>query len=125
MGFWIFMMIINLLIPFTMLGFGKYSSKNAPKEINDIFGYRTSMSKKNKDTWEFAHHYCGKLWIKCGWITLVFSIIAMLVVIGKSINVVGITSGIVCTVQCIVLIGSIFIVERALKRKFDNNGKLR
>ena len=54
-----------------------------------------------------------------------FSIIAMLVVIGKSINVVGITSGIVCIVQCIVLIGSIFIVERALKKKFDNNGKLR
>ena len=24
-------------------------------------GYRTSMSMKNKDTWEFAHKYCGKV----------------------------------------------------------------
>ena len=35
--------------------------KKAPKEINSVFGYRTSMSMKNKDTWEFAHKYCGKV----------------------------------------------------------------
>ncbi len=36
MGFWIFMMIVNLLIPLTMVVFGKYFSKKAPKEINAI-----------------------------------------------------------------------------------------
>ena len=60
MGFWIFMLIMDLLLPFTMIGFGRYFMKKAPKEINSVFGYRTSMSMKNKDTWEFAHKYCGK-----------------------------------------------------------------
>ena len=55
MGFWIFMLIMDLLLPFTMIGFGRYFTKKAPKEINSVFGYRTSMSMKNKDTWEFAH----------------------------------------------------------------------
>ena len=50
MGFWIFMLIMDLLIPVTMIGFGSYFMKNAPKEINAVFGYRTSMSMKNKDT---------------------------------------------------------------------------
>ena len=62
MGFWIFMLIMDLLLPFTMIGFGRYFMKKAPKEINSVFGYRTSMSMKNKDTWEFAHKYCGKVW---------------------------------------------------------------
>ena len=60
MGFWIFMLIMDLLLPFAMIGFGRYFMKKAPKEINSVFGYRTSMSMKNKDTWEFAHKYCGK-----------------------------------------------------------------
>ena len=59
MGFWIFMLIMDLLLPFTMIGFGRYFMKKAPKEINSVFGYRTSMSMKNKDTWKFAHKYCG------------------------------------------------------------------
>ena len=46
MGFWIFMLIMDLLLPFTMIGFGRYFMKKAPKEINSVFGYRTSMSIK-------------------------------------------------------------------------------
>ena len=51
MGFWIFMLIMDLLIPFTMIGFGKMFLKKAPDQINYVFGYRTSMSMKNQDTW--------------------------------------------------------------------------
>ena len=61
MKFWIFMLIMDLLLPFTMIGFGRYFMKKAPKEINSVFGYRTSMSMKNKDTWEFAHKYCEEI----------------------------------------------------------------
>ena len=49
-----------------MVGFGYYFYRHAPKEINDIFGYRTRMSMLNEDTWQFAHHYAGKLWFKWG-----------------------------------------------------------
>ena len=55
MGFWIYMLIMDLLIPTVMVLFGRAFLKKAPKEINYVFGYRTSRSMKNRDTWEFAH----------------------------------------------------------------------
>lgn len=94
MGFWIFMMIMDLLLPVTMIGFGRYFMKKAPNEINAVFGYRTSMSMKNKDTWEFAHKYCGKIWYVCGLVLLPVTVIFMLLVIGKSEDYVGTVGGI-------------------------------
>lgn len=122
MGFWIFMLIMELLMPFTMIGFGRYFSKEAPKEINSTFGYRTKMSMKNCDTWEFANRYFGKLWFICGLIFLPLSIILMIFVIGQSEDIVGNFGTIICVVQLIPLIGSIFLTENALKKNFDNNG---
>lgn len=122
MGFWAFMLIMNLLIPVIMIGFGSYFIKKAPKEINSFFGYRTSRSMKNKDTWEFAHHYCGRLWRYMGWIMLSISVIAMLLVIGKDTDLVGDFGGILCSVQTALLIVSIFPTEVALKRTFDEHG---
>ena len=116
MGFWIFMLIMDLLLPFTMIGFGRYFMKKAPKEINSVFGYRTSMSMKNKDTWEFAHKYCGKVWYVCGMVMLPITVIFMLLVIGKNEDCVGSIGGIICGVQLIPLIGSILPTEIALKR---------
>lgn len=125
MGFWIFMFIMNLLLPITMIGFGKYFIKSAPKEINSTFGYRTSMSMKNKDTWKFAHEYCGKLWYKLGWITLIVSLLPLLFVLGKDTETVGTVGGTICMLQLIPLIGSIFPTEKALKKNFDRHGNRR
>ena len=125
MGFWIFMLIMDLLLPFTMIGFGRYFMKKAPKEINSVFGYRTSMSMKNKDTWEFDHKYCGKVWYVCGMVMLPITVIFMLLVIGKNEDCVGSIGGIICGVQLIPLIGSILPTEIVLKKNFDKNGTRR
>ena len=50
MGFWIAMFVCNLLVPLLMVIFGRIMYKHAPKSINGIYGYRTSMSMKNEDT---------------------------------------------------------------------------
>ena len=60
MEFWIFMLIMDLPLPFTMIGFGRYFMKKAPKEINSVFGYRTSMSMKNKDIPDFTAIFMSK-----------------------------------------------------------------
>lgn len=124
MGFWIFMVAMLLLIPITMIGFGKYFIKSAPKEINMGFGYRTSMSMKNQETWQFAHNYCGKIWYNAGKILLI-SVLAMFLAIGKDKDTIGNLGLIILGVQLIPLIGVIFPTERALKRKFDKNGNRR
>ena len=122
MGFWIFMMVMELLIPLIMIILGKQFSKKAPKEINHFYGYRTSMSMKNKDTWEFAHKYCGRLWLKIGYIMFAISFIIMLFVLGKGEQAIGTLGGALCMIQCVVLVASIFPTDRALRNNFDKYG---
>lgn len=125
MGFWIFLLIMNMLIPITMIGFGKMFLNHVPKQINMAFGYRTNMSMKNQDTWEFAHKYCGKIWYICGLILLPLSIIPMFFLINSTEDTVGTLSGIICAIQLVFLIGTIFPTEMALKKTFDKNGRRR
>ena len=122
MGFWIFMFLMNLLIPIMMIGFGKYFMKKSPKEINYIFGYRTTMSMKNADTWVFAHNYCGRIWYIAGWMILPVSMIVMLAVIGQSEDMIGTVGGFLCYFQFVPMIASIFLTEKALRKNFDKNG---
>ena len=76
----------------------------------------------NQETWDFAHNYCGRLWTKIGWITLFASILSMLFTFGKGENAVGFIGGILMSLQCVFLVGSIFPVEFALKKRFDKDG---
>ena len=125
MGFWIFMLLMDLLIPLTMVVFGKMFMTKFPKNINIAFGYRTTMSMKNKDTWEFAHKYLGKLWFKCGLVLLPLSIVPLIFTFNKGTDLIGTVGGIVCAVQLVPLIGSIIPTEAALKKTFDRNGSRR
>lgn len=66
MWFWWFILVCDLLVPFTMLIAGRMMWKHCPKHINGVVGYRTRRSMKNIETWKFAHDYCGQLWWKIG-----------------------------------------------------------
>ena len=122
MGFWIFMFLMDLLIPLTMIGFGRLFTTRPPKKINAMFGYRTTMSMKNQATWEFAHTFCGKLWFIYGFVLLPISIIPLIFVLNRSVTVIGKVGGIVCIIQLVLLVSSIFRTEIALKKTFDQNG---
>ena len=119
------MSIINLLIPITMVCFGSMFAKAPPNEINSIFGYRTSMSMKNKETWIFAHNYCGRLWRIFGAIIFIFSVVAMFFLLGKEIGAIGVFGGIICGIQVIFMIIPIFFTENALNKNFDTEGNRR
>ncbi len=122
MGFWIAMFICNLLVPLLMIVFGRIMYKHAPKSINGIYGYRTSMSMKNEDTWKFAHDYCGRLWYKVGLIMLIPSVLVQLPFVKRSTDTIGIMTVVLETVQICVMIASIFPTERALRKTFDKYG---
>lgn len=122
MSFWIFLFTMNLLIPFTMIGFGKYFSKTAPKDINGYFGYRTSMSIKNKETWFFAHNYCGKIWFYMGIVILIISVVGMLLLIGKEEDSIENYSLLITGIQIIFILIPIPFTEIALRKKFDTKG---
>lgn len=105
-----------------MILFGKFFKNHSPKEINIVFGYRTRRSMMNQETWQFAHHMCGRIWTLLGWLLLPMSMLAMAFVYKDTTKVIGIFGGIVCLLQTIILIGSLFPIEIALKNNFDDEG---
>ncbi|MBM6841246.1 SdpI family protein [[Clostridium] spiroforme] len=114
-GIW----LTDLLIPLVMIILGIYFYQWGPQKINPFFGYRTSMSMKNEDTWHFAHRYCGKIWIIWGWIVLIVTVI----VLSLQLFVSWQAYFILC--QLAVLVASIVPVELALRKQFDKNGQRR
>ena len=123
MGIWLMMLGFNLLIPAIMLGTGKLMQRNTPKDINWIIGYRSAMSMKNEDTWAFAHKVAGAFSWKWGWVTLVVTIIAMLLLIGQSVELVSSAGCILMFLQLIPVLAVIPHTERALRKNFDKDGK--
>ena len=123
MGFWIFMLCSNFLIPLMMVGFGWFFKKFGAGTINPVFGYRTSMSMKNQQTWDFANLYFARLWIKVGLVLMPSSVLLMLPVLGKTTDTIGWWGGALSMIQVAVLILSIIPVEQALRKKFDKDGK--
>lgn len=121
--FWIFVLAFDMLIPLLMLGLGKSFMKNPPTEVNPGYGYRTTMSSKNRDTWDFAQRYMGKVWHQTGRVLLIPSALPLLFVLGRDVGTVGVVGLIVSGVQLVVMLGSILVTERALKKNFDKNGK--
>ena len=122
MGFWAYMFFVDLIIPFTMIIFGKIFIKNAPKKINYVFGYRTEMSMKNQNTWEFAHKYCGRLWFRIGLIMIPATFICMIPFKGETADYIGKIGGILCLFQVIALAASIIPTEIALRKNFYKSG---
>ena len=125
MWFWWFMFICNLIIPLLMIFLGRWMWKHCPQSINWVLGYRSKRSMKNMDTWKFAHEYCGKLWWKLGWITLIPTIAIQIPFFHSNEDVVGIVGGIICTIHTILLIMSIFPTEASLKKTFHEDGTRR
>lgn len=125
MWFWWFMLICDLLVPLTMVIGGYLMWKHPPKTINGLMGYRTSRSMKNMDTWKFAHEYAGRLWWKIGWVILLPSFAIHIPVYGASDDMIGLVGGILVTIQIIILIGSIYPTENALKKNFNDDGSRR
>ena len=120
--FWILMLFFMLLIPAVMIFFGIKFQKEAPKNINWAYGYRSERSMKNRDTWVFAHKCIGGLWKIWGCV-LLLSVVPMFFVFGKDPDTVGMFCLPLVGVQLFAMIIPIFIVESKLKKTFDKYGR--
>lgn len=125
LGYWLFMLAVSLLIPLTMIIFGRHFMSNPPKDINSFYGYRTSMSMKSRETWDFAHRYFGKLWFILGLVLLPLSVIPMFFLLGKSVETIGNASLVIMGIQLLFLVAPIIPTEVALKKNFDQFGSRR
>lgn len=123
MAFGYIMLLVILIMPLMMVGFGLLLMKNPPKKINSYYGYRTRRSVRSQETWDFAHYYFGKLWLVCGLVSLPISLVPLCLVLGKSEQVISVAGLIVLGIQTLLLLVTILLTERALMKNFDKFGK--
>ena len=123
MAFGYKMLLVILIMPLMMVGFGLLLMKNPPKKINSYYGYRTRRSVRSQETWDFAHYFFGKLWLVCGLVSLPISLVPLCMVLGKSEQVISVAGLIVLGIQTLLLLVTILLTERALKKNFDEFGK--
>ena len=115
-------MVISILSLF-MIVCGFYFIKGGTKKLRWWIGYRTKMSMKNKETWVFAHKYCGKFLVPVYSILLILSIVATIFLEhgAASVKILG-TLGAAFLVAIVI---AIILTEIALKNEFDKNGERR
>lgn len=119
MQMWFFMLFIAIVLPFIMFMSSFYFIAGGPKNINNIFGYRTGWSMINKDTWTFAHEYCGKLWLKVSIIFILASIVIMLCLIKTDQRVFVAVGFVIFIAEFVTLFFTINKTEKALADNFD------
>lgn len=126
-GLWMFMLVCNLLVPLAFIGLGQKFTKDPPKTIDPMYCYRTVMSMKNQDTWEFAQQCYGQTSYKLGWALAPVSVLFLLLmrvlrVPLESMDFCVWQGGLILLEMVVVVIASYVPVERALKKNFDKNG---
>lgn len=125
MGFWFWMTVTSMLVPGILISVGAWMQKHPPRDINWIMGYRSTRSMKTQESWDFANRYSGKLMVRAGWITLAVSLVVMLLVMFRSEAVVSAVSVVLINCQLIPLLAVLPLVERQLKKRFDEDGNPR
>ena len=113
----------SLLLPLIMIVIGFMMKSGWPKKPNWIAGHRTSMSKKNKETWDYAHKYGGTFDVLFGFISIIPSALVGINVAQGSLQIWALTALIVA--QLFVVILGIILTEIALRKEFDKNGERR
>ena len=113
----LFLFFLNASPAIVIVVGGLLWKRYPPKKINYLYGYRTSRSMKNQQTWDFANKIGPDMIIKTGFILFLLSAIAFwafetvtAVIISTVGMVVGLTWGVV-------------LCEMKLAKHFDKNGK--
>ncbi len=117
MAFWIFMFIITLLIPLTLL-FMWYACPKF-KNINGTSGYRSPRSKKSQEAWDFAQKYCSKISLMMFLPTILLPICVMPFFVNQPIDMIGWGGFIITMLQMISFVVIVFLTEKALKNKYE------
>lgn len=112
-------------LPLLMLFTGIVFEKNPPGDIGGI-GYNTSFSRLNNDTWKTAQLTMSRLWKKLGLIMLAVSLLLLLIFsfIFSGDGLLLAMTGLII-VQVAAMSGSIFLIERELRKIFDDEGERR
>lgn len=119
--FWFSMLVLDLIPPAIMIILGRLMKK-AAKSMRTKLAFRTKMAKKNRNTWKYAHNFCGNFLFNMGGVLMVFSVYILLLVSEKENLSIGIIGKTMCLLQSVSILIPFGLTEIALRIKFDSNG---
>jgi len=88
-----------------------------PKKINNLYGYRTTRSMKSQETWDMGNIYCFNLMVLASVATIFLQSILILTLSKGNSMMISVL------VMVSLLVGTIPLTERHLKKHFDDDGK--
>ena len=119
------LMITIFLLPLVMVICGMSYTKRGPMRITRLQGYRSKMSMKNRETWDFAHKNLGDLWFKLGAPLLAVTSVVSLLVFRETTEQITTWCCVIFVIQLVIMVLPVAYTEKALKENFDENGKWR
>ncbi len=111
-----------LFVPAIAIFGGWFTQKHYPKKITIWAGYHTLLSMRNMDTWRFAHEYIGRLWWKIGWLMLIPNVLLPILLLHQAKDTLDNVSLALSFIQVLLILASVFLTERALRKTFDADG---
>jgi nitrate reductase gamma subunit len=117
-------MVASLIVPLVMVVAGLSMRKGWPNKVNWWAGYRTQRAKKNQETWVFAHIHVGKLFAIFGFVLILLSVGAAILV-ERGTSTFGTLLGVALGAQGVAVAISIISTETALRKAFDKDGNRR
>ncbi len=105
-------LVIGPLLTILALVFRAYK----PKNINALYGYRTSRSMKSQEAWDAANSYSFDLMLWVGILTTVSQVILYFFLSPANALLTA------CIIMSLLLIGIIIKTESYLKANFDEKG---
>ena len=119
--YWVYMVVLDLIPPFIMIILGKLMKK-ASKSMRTKIAFRTKMSKKNRNTWRYAHNFCGNFLFNMGGVLMVMALNILILVAERDNLSIGIIAKTMCLLESVAIAIPFAATELALKIKFDSNG---
>lgn len=113
--------VCMLIIPITCIIAGYILKTKPPKEINNVYGYRSRRSKASQEAWDFANVYSGKNIFIVG-IVLLFAGPAVYLLLTKTAGAGMMPSMLMVMFLEIIVMILVALVptEMKLKEKFGN-----
>lgn len=109
---------MTIFIPILIIILGFMLRVSPPNDINKKFGYRTSFSMKNKETWNEGNRYASTMVIIGGFLSLLFAFLLSHYYKLNNSKVISISS----IFMIIVVLGLGYSTEIYLRAKFDKDG---
>lgn len=119
---WITVLVVAMLIPAVQLLVGCLAKHNIPRRVNWLWGYRTPLSMKNADTWQFANACMGKILVPGSVVMLVLVPVAMLFLLGKSEETIVTFGAMIVCAAMLPVLAVIPYTEKKMRRTFDKDG---